>query len=169
MHRVTGKQEKFLPDFHELMKELLLFMQIKPFSDAAPEVYSFTFENKTEIKICSRQPGTFDMIVKIGVVQNQKAHTVLLNLLSMNRYISDGPCLSIGIDPDSGIVILWSRQSLAALDLERLKGLLKIVLTRAASARQHLQEVVASSPVKTNTLHQNWMAASTSKVKSTGR
>lgn len=126
--------------FHDLMKQLLRHMQISPSSKKEPEVYAFTFDGKTEIKMFSRLPGMFDVVVlSLGTLENGGSQAVLLNLLQLDYYTVDGPCLSVGIHPSNGKVCLWTRQSLVGMDLQKLVDLLHCALDRASTVRQHLE------------------------------
>jgi hypothetical protein len=129
------------------MKELLQFMQIRSSVQKEPEVYSFTFDGQTEVKILSGQAGHLDILVlSLPPLNTAGSQAALLSLLHLNYYTFDGPCLSIGRDPSSGKICLWSRQSLAGMDLQKLVDLLHHVLARASVAQQHLQAKAANTP-----------------------
>ena len=124
--------------FHELMRELLRFMQIQPSSNLPSEVYSFSFDHgKTEVNMFSAHPGMLDILVLAGVMKEPTV-AILRNLLGMNRYIQGGFPLSIGMDPASGKVTLWSRHPLEGLDIRKLAALLTKVLDHVAAVQGHL-------------------------------
>jgi len=144
--------------FHELMHELLRFMQIQPSSNLPSEVYSFSFDDgKTEVNIFSEHPGRLDMLVLAGVMKEPTV-VVLRNLLGMNPYIQGDFPLGIGVDPASGKVTLWTRHSLEELDVRKLASLLTTVLDHAATVQGHLNASPAPSGPRATRRQQifNW-------------
>jgi len=139
MHAPTNNNNSSSSDFHDLMKELLRTMQMEPPAGPSPEVYSFTFEQNIEINIFSACAGMIDLLAEPGIMHNVKAHALLLDLMTLNRHEMKGDCLSIGVDPKSGKVSLWTRQPLAQLQVDVLRKLLEQMLTRVDQVRQYLQ------------------------------
>jgi hypothetical protein len=134
MRRTDNSHISNAQDFHGLMQQLLQYMKIAPSAESLGEVYSFTFDRKTEVKLFSLTPDALEMHIMLGVLSDQAAPTVMLNLLHLNRYISEGPCMSIGVDPDSRAVTVWSRHSLVDMDLAKLAGVIRAALSRASLA-----------------------------------
>lgn len=128
-----------MPEFHQLMKELLQFMQIPPSRLAANEVYSFTIDGKTEISFLQQQPGSLDMLVHVATFANPKADGVLRSLLEMNLFAVAGPNISVGMNSKTGAISLWSRMSLADVDVPGLVKLIELAVQRASAVRQSLQ------------------------------
>ena len=128
-----------MPEFHPLMKDLLKFMQISPSRLAANEVYSFTIDGKTEVSFLQQQPGSLDMLVHAATLANPKADGVLRSLLEMNLFASAGPNISVGMNPKTGAISLWSRMSLADADVPALVKLIEFAVQRASTIRNALQ------------------------------
>jgi len=132
------------PKFHALMKEVLQFMQVYPPLKRVDEVYSFTLESKAEINFLSAQDKMLDMVAYAGTLPNVKADAVLRKLLEMNRLAveesGEEPHLSVGMNPVTGVISLWSRQALAAMNVDGVVELFKLVQDRISLVREHLQE-----------------------------
>jgi len=137
---VSRPGSKKMPEFHQLMKELLRFMQILPSQLTPNEVYSFTIDDKTEISFLQQQPGSLDMLVHAATLANPKADSVLRKLLEMNLFAYSGPNISVGMNPKTGAISLWSRMALADMDVRGLVDLVQLAVKRASAVRQHLQE-----------------------------
>jgi hypothetical protein len=137
-------------DFHRLMKDLLRYMNIDAPSDHRSEVYSFSFDEKTEVHICSPQPGALDMLVRVGILGNREANGILHKLLAMNLYRGDGMPLNVGMDPASGRVTLWTRHSLYGMEIQKLTSLLTEILDQADLCGSHLDgcRTMRNAPVK---------------------
>jgi hypothetical protein len=129
-----------MPEFHQLMQELLQFMQIPPSRLNANEVYCFTIDGKTEISFLQQQSGSLDMLVHAATLANPKADDVLRKLLEMNLPACAGPPISVGVNSRTGAISLWSRMSLADMDRPGLVNLIQLAVSRASTVRRCLQE-----------------------------
>src|SRR4051812_25378859 len=96
--------QRTMVQFHQLMKELLQFMQIPPSRLTPNEVYCFTIDGKTEISFLQEQPGLFDMVVHAATLANPKADGILRKLLAMNLFSHTGPNISVGMNPKTGAI-----------------------------------------------------------------
>ena len=132
--------QRTMAQFHQLMKELLQFMQISPSRLTPNEVYCFTIDDKTEINFLQEEPGSFDMVVHAATLTNPKADGVLRKLLAMNLFSRTGPNINVGMNPKTGAISLWSRMSLADMDVARLVDLIHLAVKHATTVRSHLQE-----------------------------
>lgn len=132
--------QKTMAQFHQLMKELLEFMQIPPSRLTPNEVYCFTIDDKTEISFLQEQPDAFDMVVHAATLTNPKADGVLRKLLAMNLFSSTGPNISVGMNPETGAISLWSRMSLADMNIAKLVDLIHLAVKHTLTVRLHLQE-----------------------------
>lgn len=136
--------------FHQLVKNLLRIMEIAALPSAEPEVYSLEFAGAAEIHIFSTKPDSIDIVAALGVLKNCKAHETLLRLLAMNLCIrEDSRPFNIGLDPDTGKMSLWTKDYLSLLDANKLAGLIREMLDKAALIQQQLQESERSSSTAT--------------------
>lgn len=129
-----------MPEFHQLMRDLLQFMQIPPSRLAPNEVYSFTIDGMTEVSFLQRQPDSIDLLVHAATLANPKADGVLRSLLAMNLFAVEGPNVSVGMNPETGAISLWLRMPLSGMDVPTLVGLIELAVQRAASVRTALRE-----------------------------
>lgn len=170
MRSSTQRSASVATDFHQLMKDLLQSMSIDATSanrpTVEPEVYSFTFDGKTEINIFNPEPHSVDMLAKLGTLQNKKAYNTLLNLLSMNCYHRDGAPLNIGLDAITGKATLWMRIPLASLDLDKLTTLLSYILEKAKAVQQQLKGNASQEPavLRNSTSHSNAFRINSSQL-----
>jgi len=140
MRSNTQSSASATQEFHRLMKKLLQFMSIQQSASMDdPAIYSFTFDGKTEVNIFHPEEHSVDILAKIGILQNKKAYTTLLNLLAMNCYHRDGAPMNIGLDPISGKATLWMRVPLASLDPDKLTALIGYILEKATEVQQQLK------------------------------
>jgi hypothetical protein len=126
------------PEFHELMKQLLQFMQIPSSRLSVNEVYLFTINGETEISFLQQRPGSIDMLVHAATLANPKADNILRSLLEMNLFAYDGPNISVGMNAKTGAISLWSRLSLADMDVRGLVELVDLAVKRASAVRESL-------------------------------
>jgi hypothetical protein len=127
-------------EFHRLMKELQQFMQIPPSRQPFNEVYCITIDGKTEVHFLEQQAGSIDMLVHVGTLPNPKFDGALRKLLAMNLFALAGPNISVGMNPQTGAVSLWSRMALATMNVAALTALIELALERAAAVLQCLHE-----------------------------
>jgi hypothetical protein len=132
-------RRKGAPEFHQLMNELLQFMQIPPSRLSSDEVYCFTIDDKTEISFLQQEPGSIDMLVHAATLSNPKADDVLRKLLEMNLFTAAGPNISVGMNPKTGAISLWSRMLLAGMDVPLLVKLIQLALKRASAVLRCLR------------------------------
>jgi hypothetical protein len=117
--------------FHNLMHSLWLYMDIALPPNARSDVYSVTFAKEIEVHFLSTQRGYLDIISEAGILVNKEASHALLQLLALNY-----PPLTVSIDQDSGSVLVWTRQELAALDREQLVSLITHLLKSVYLAKE---------------------------------
>jgi hypothetical protein len=117
--------------FQDLMKSLWKVMQIDLPSDSTSEVYSIMFANQVEIHLLNTVDGMIDIIAEAGTLRDPLAGPALLQLLALNH-----PPLTVSIDKDSGIVMVWVRQGMAYIEMERLTSLISDLVNTVSLARQ---------------------------------
>jgi hypothetical protein len=100
---------------------------------------------------CAASPGRAGS----STLANLKADSALRKLLELNLFAYAGPNISVGMNPETGSISLWSRMALADMDVPRLVDLIQLAVNRASVVRQCLQE--QRVPAAKGKLRRNWI------------
>lgn len=105
-------------DFNLLVKRLFALLKVTfdPDQDIQ-QGYTLRIGDDLHIDLIGLQPGFINMRAVLGPLPtNANANSdVLLRLLHANNFAFEHPPVSIGIDPDTNGLVVWSRQASSEL------------------------------------------------------
>ena len=103
-------------DFSDVVVRLFASMNI-PHDPSAPiqQGYTICIEDSLNIDLIGLQQGFINLRSVIGTLPNNVENDMLMRLLYANQFAFEHPPVSIGIDPETHAVTVWSRQALAEL------------------------------------------------------
>jgi hypothetical protein len=119
--------------FHALMKSMWQHMDIELPETTHSEVYTLTFPSQIEVHLLHSKAGKIDIISEAGTLQNKNSAPVMLDLLSLNH-----PKLKLNVDRSSGVVMVWTRQEIDAMDMEVLPSLIIDLVKAVLQAKQSI-------------------------------
>jgi hypothetical protein len=102
-------------DFHHLVTCLLSVIKLASSQVPAQLAYTLKVDDKLQIDLIGLQPGFVNLRAIVGQLPGSTGNDTLLRLLYANAFAFEHPPVSIGIDPDTAHIMVWSRQALAEL------------------------------------------------------
>lgn len=139
--------------FHELMRALLKQFHL-PTEQVSPsqEIYTLHFDGQPDVHLISKIGSRYiDVMTEAARLDNLKAAEPLLAVHALNGCGLTDPPVMLTVQPDSGHVIAWGRQSRQHLNLEELTRLLRQVQSQAQKVRQVLENPDRKPAGKTDT------------------
>jgi hypothetical protein len=104
--------------FQNVALKLFKVMKLPDFLKEAPG-YTVTFSDNLPIKIFGMQEEYINMVSEVGIVLAKIGSDELLNLLYANQFNDVTPQITLGINPNSRHVVLWTREILNKLREEK--------------------------------------------------
>lgn len=103
-------------DFHYAVVRLLAMLNI-PDDPATVIQQGFTVRVDADLHIdlIGLQEGFINLRSVVGTLPDPTENAMLLRLLYANDFAFEHPPVSIGVNPESGSITVWSRQALAEL------------------------------------------------------
>jgi Tir chaperone protein (CesT) family len=136
--------------FPDLMAELLGHFSLPVPSGLTKEVYTLHFDGQPDIHFVGKNGVNYiDVMTEAGQLRNLQAAESLLALLELNTCGTAEYPATVTVHRASSTVVVWCRQSYAALDLETIKKVLLCIQQQAELVRKQLGKVSTSRPVNT--------------------
>jgi hypothetical protein len=77
--------------------------------------YTVSIDDDLWIDLIGLQEGFLNLRAVVGQLPSSSENGILLRLLQANNFAFEHPPVSIGIDPDTASIMVWSRQALSEL------------------------------------------------------
>lgn len=102
-------------NFHQLVTRLLTLMNIPHDRVPSEAAYTIGVDDQLQIDLIGLQEGFINLRAVLGPLPAEDDNDTLLRLLQANTFAFEHPPVSIGVDPATGTVVIWSRQALVEL------------------------------------------------------
>jgi len=103
-------------DFHDVVVRLFASMNMQHDQAATThQGYTIRVDDTLHIDLIGLQQGFINLRSVIGTLPDKVENDMLLRMLYANNFAFEHPPVSIGIDPDTASVTVWSRQALSEL------------------------------------------------------
>jgi hypothetical protein len=103
-------------NFHQTVTRLLAMIDHKHDHGGPQLAYTVGVDNDLRIDLIGLQEGFLNLRAVVGQLPNSSENGVLLRLLQANNFAFEHPPVSIGIDPETASITVWSRQALSELN-----------------------------------------------------
>lgn len=104
------------PDFDKIIVQLFSTLRLPHEAMTSPNPgYTVRIEGKLLIELIGLQQGFINLRSIVGTVPDNIDSGSLLHMLYANQFAFEHPPVSIGVDPDTAAITVWSRQALSEL------------------------------------------------------
>ena len=102
-------------NFHQAVTRLLIMIDHKHDQWEPQSAYTVGVDDDLRIDLIGLQEGFLNLRAVVGQLPDSRENGVLLRLLQANDFAFEHPPVSIGINPETASITVWSRQALSEL------------------------------------------------------
>lgn len=102
-------------NFHQAVTRLLAMIDRNHDQWGPQPAYTVSIDDDLRIDLIGLQEGFLNLRAVVGQLPSSSGNGILLRLLQANNFAFEHPPVSIGIDPDTASITVWSRQALSEL------------------------------------------------------
>lgn len=102
-------------NFHQAVTRLLTMIDHKHDQWEPQRAYTVGVDDNLQIDLIGLQEGFLNLRAIVGQLPGSSENGLLLRLLQANDFAFEHPPVSIGINPDTASITVWSRQALSEL------------------------------------------------------
>jgi Tir chaperone protein (CesT) family len=107
--------------------------------DESEDLYTVTIDEGTSVHLVGSQSGLVHLWSFPGKLSADVSRSALVILLAANGVTFDYPSVHVGVDRESGELMLWTRHPLAQLDAQALSALFERFVSLSARLRRWVE------------------------------